>query len=265
MIVRALAGFLLASAIAIAGRFARSLSTGGAVAAVVVGTAAAMAGWDWAGILILFFVTSSALSRFRRAAREARISSIVEKSDERDAWQVLANGGVFATAAIFAVSTPNVDWSWGVLAFGALAAATSDTWATEIGTLAGRPPRSIVSLKALPAGTSGGVTLPGVAASLAGAALIALAAYVAGAVNNPGPVLAGGIAGSLADSLVGATIQERRWCDGCSQSTERRVHTCGRTTRVVGGVPGARNDFVNVVCTIVGGIVAVLVAGLGAG
>ena len=36
------------------------------------------------------------------------------------------------------------------------------------------------------------------------------------------------------------------------ESTERRVHICGSTTRVVGGVPGARNDFVNVVCTMVG-------------
>ena len=258
---RALAGFLLASAIAMAGRVSRSLSPGGAVAAVVVGTAAATAGWNWAGILILFFVTSSALSRFRRATRESRISSIVEKGDERDAWQVLANGGVFAIAAILAASGPSIGWSWGVLGFGALAAATSDTWATEIGTLAGRPPRSIVSMQALPPGTSGGITLPGIAASLVGASLIAVAAYVTGAVINPGAVLAGGVAGSLADSLVGATIQERRWCDDCSQFTERRIHSCGRATRVVGGLPGARNDFVNVVCTIVGGVVAVLVAG----
>lgn len=255
---RALAGFLLASAIAMAGRGARSLSPGGAVAAVAVGTAAATAGWNWAGILILFFVTSSALSRFRHAARESRISSIVEKGDERDAWQVMANGGVFAVAAILAAGGASIGWNWGMLGFGALAAATSDTWATEIGTLAGRPPRSIVSLQALPPGTSGGITLPGIVASLVGASLIAVAAYVTGAVDNPGPVLAGGIAGSLADSLVGATIQERRWCDECSQSTERRIHSCSRATRIVGGVPGARNDFVNVVCTIVGALVAAI-------
>ena len=143
---------------------------------------------------------------------------------------------------------------------GSLAAATSDTWATEIGTLAGRPPRSIVSLKALAPGTSGGVTLPGLLASLAGAVFIALAAYATGAVNDAGAIVTGGVAGSLAASLVGATVQERRWCDDCSQSTERRVHSCGRGTRIFGGVPGARNDFVNVVCTIVGGIVAVLFA-----
>jgi uncharacterized protein (TIGR00297 family) len=260
MLTRALAGFVLASAIAIGGRFARSLSTGGAIAAVAVGTAAAIAGWSWAAVLILFFVTSSALSRFRRVAREARIAGIVEKGDDRDAWQVLANGGVFALAALGLATVPTAAWNWPVLAFGALAAATSDTWATEIGTLAGRPPRSIVSLQALPPGTSGGVTLPGLGASVVGALCIALAAFATGASSHPGAIVAGGIAGSLADSLVGATLQERRWCDGCSLSTERRVHSCGQRTRVVGGVPGARNDFVNVVCTIVGGIVAVLVA-----
>lgn len=259
MMARALAGFLLASAVAIGGRFARSLSTGGAIAAVAIGTAATVAGWTWAAIVILFFVTSSALSRFRRATREARIAGIVEKGDERDVWQVLANGGVFAAAALLAFTASTSGWDWSLMALGALAAATSDTWATEIGTLAAHPPRSIVSLKALPPGTSGGITLPGLVASLAGAALIALAAYVAGIASHPSAIVVGGLAGSVSDSLVGATVQERRWCDRCSQSTERRVHSCGEPTRIVGGVPGARNDFVNVVCTIVGGIVAVLV------
>ena len=260
VVTRALAGFVLASAIAIGGRLARSLSTGGAIAAVAVGTVGTLAGWNWAAVLILFFVTSSALSRFRRAAREARIGSIVEKGDERDAWQVLANGGVFGLAALGLVGVPAGAWNWGALAFGALAAATADTWATEIGTLAGRPPRSIVSLKALPPGTSGGITLPGLAASVMGALFIALAAYATGASNDAGAIVAGGVAGSLADSLVGATLQERRWCDGCSQATERRLHSCGYRTRVVGGVSGARNDVVNVVCTIVGGVVAGLFA-----
>jgi uncharacterized protein (TIGR00297 family) len=257
---RALAGFVLASALALGGRLARSLSTGGAIAAVAVGTAGSVAGWSWAAVLILFFVTSSALSRFRKSAREARIAGIVEKGDDRDAWQVLANGGVFGVAALGLASVPTTGWNWPAMAFGALAAATSDTWATEIGTLAGRPPRSVVSLKVLPPGTSGGVTLPGLVASVVGAVFIALAAYATGASNAAGAIVAGGVAGSLADSLVGATLQERRWCDGCSLSTERRVHSCGQRTRVIGGVPGVRNDVVNVVCTIVGGLVAVLVA-----
>lgn len=260
MIERALAGSLLAGALAVAARFARSLTVGGALAAVVVGTAATMAGWGWAAVLITFFVTSSVLSRFRRGVRDARISGIVEKGDERDAWQVLANGGVFALSALLALVNGSAASGWMLVGLGAIAAAAADTWATEIGTLAGRAPRSIVSLRPLPTGTSGGVTLFGLMASLGGAGVIALAAHATGLLHDSWAVVAGGVAGSLADSVVGATLQERRWCDGCSQSTERRVHTCGRPTRIVGGVPGARNDFVNVVCTVVGGTVAALIA-----
>jgi uncharacterized protein (TIGR00297 family) len=258
MIVRALAGFLLAGALAIGARATRSLSRGGAIAALVVGTTAAIAGWSWAITLIVFFVASSALSRFRRAAREARIGRIVEKGDERDAFQVFANGGVFALAAAIATATGGDLWA--SAAVGALAAAAADTWATEIGTLAGAAPRSVVSLRVLPPGTSGAVTLPGTLASFAGAAGVAGVAYLAGIGVSPAAVFIGGVAGSVADSLVGATLQERRWCDTCSESTERRFHSCGQTTRVVGGVPGARNDFVNVVCTVVGALVAAAVA-----
>jgi len=247
---RALAGFLLAGAIASVARTVRALSTGGAVAALLVGTGAAIAGWTWATILIVFFVTSSALSRFKHAAREARIGRIVEKGNERDAFQVLANGGVFAVGALLAAATG--ESAWAAAALGALAAATADTWATEVGTLAGAPPRSIVSFKPLPPGTSGGVTMPGTLASIAGAAFIAGVSYFTGIGRASAAIFAGGVLGSLADSLMGATVQERRWCDGCSEATERRTHYCGRPTRVVGGVPGARNDFVNVVCTLVG-------------
>ena len=251
---RALAGFLLAGAIAFVARTVRVLSLGGAIAALLVGTAAAIAGWTWATVLIVFFVTSSALSHFKRATREARIGGIVEKGNERDAVQVLANGGVFAAGALLAAATGASVWAAGAL--GALAAATADTWATEVGTVAGGSPRSIVSFKPLPAGTSGGVTVQGTLASVAGAAFIAGLGYFVGLGSTAAAVFIGGVLGSLADSLMGGTVQERRWCDGCSEATERRTHYCGGATRVVGGVPGARNDFVNVVCTVVGAGVA---------
>jgi uncharacterized protein (TIGR00297 family) len=254
MMDRALAGFLLAGALAFGALAVRALSRGGAVAAFAVGTAAVIAGWSWAILLIVFFIVSSALSRFKRSTREARIGRIVEKGDERDAFQVFANGGVFAVAAVVATATG--ESAWAMAALGALAAAAADTWATEVGTLAAGLPRSIVSFRRVPPGTSGAITVPGTLASVAGAAMITSVAYLTGATAVPGAVFVGGVAGSLADSLVGATIQERRWCDGCSEPTERRTHSCGRTTRIVGGVPGARNDFVNVVCTVVGAVVA---------
>ena len=258
MIERALSGFILAAALAIGARKTRSLSLSGAVAAIAVGTAAAIAGWGWAVLLIVFFILSSALSRFRRTTREANIEGVVEKSDERDAYQVFANGGVFAAAALAAFVSGNP--LWGVAAVGALAAAAGDTWATEIGTLLGGVPRSIVSFQPLPPGTSGGITVAGTLASVIGTALVVAVAHLTGVGASPGAVFLGGVAGSLADSLAGATIQERRWCDACDRGTEQRVHRCGSPTRVVGGIPGLRNDFVNVVCSIVGALVAVALA-----
>jgi uncharacterized protein (TIGR00297 family) len=255
---RALAGFLLAGAIAFVARTVRALSLGGAIAALLVGTAAAIAGWAWAIVLIVFFVTSSALSHFKHAAREARIGRIVEKGNERDAFQVLANGGVFAAGAVLATATG--ESAWATAALGALAAATADTWATEVGTVAGGSPRSIIAFTPLPPGTSGGLTIVGTLASIVGAAFIVGVGVFMGVGRAPAAIFVGGVLGSLADSLMGATVQERRWCDGCSEATERRTHYCGAATRVVGGVPGARNDFVNVVCTLVGAAVAAFIA-----
>jgi uncharacterized protein (TIGR00297 family) len=259
VIAHASLAVLLSLAIVTIARHARSLSRDGSVAAFFVGTMTFLAGFDWAALLIAFFVTSSAWSRFRREARSTRIGDVVEKGGARDAVQVLANGGVFAMAAAGSVIRP-ASW-WTALGAGALAAATADTWATELGTLAGRAPRSILSGKTVPPGMSGGVTWPGTLASIAGAAFIAL---VAVAVGYPGRIaagaVAGGVAGSLVDSLVGASLQERRWCDICSAPTERRVHACGARTRLTGGVPGMRNDSVNVLCSVTGALACLLVS-----
>ncbi|MEP6692372.1 MAG: DUF92 domain-containing protein [Gemmatimonadaceae bacterium] len=143
-----------------------------------------------------------------------------------------------------------------VLAAGSLAAAAADTWATEIGTLAGGAPRMITTWRLLPAGTSGGVTASGLLAALAGAAAMAGAAVAFGWSSSIAPaVLAGGVAGSLADSLLGALWQSRRRCDACAMATEQRVHRCGARTRASGGVAWLTNDAVNCGCALVGGIV----------
>ena len=102
--------------------------------------------------------------------------------------------------------------------------------------------------------------MAGTLASVVGSTLVVAVAHLTGVGASPGAVFIGGLAGSLADSLAGATVQERRWCNACERFTERRVHSCGNATRVVGGIAGVRNDFVNVVCTIVGASVAMIVA-----
>jgi uncharacterized membrane protein len=66
----------------------------------------------------------------------------------------------------------------------------------------------------------------------------------------------GGVAGSLFDSLLGATVQAIYWCDGCQKETERRVHRCGVETRRLRGWPWLNNDLVNFAASAVGALAA---------
>jgi uncharacterized protein (TIGR00297 family) len=239
-----------AAAVALVAYALRLLTSGGAVAAVMVGSAAMMAGASWVALLLFFFISSSALSRWRDADRTRLTGSMVEKSARRDAVQVLANGGVFAVAALFSM-TGNAE-AWQAVGAGAMAAAVADTWSTEIGTVLGGTPRLILGGRPVPPGTSGGVTFAG---SLTAVTAAVLASLVSRGVGQETPIHAvalGGMAGTLADSLLGAAVQERRWCDACRVRTERRVHSCGTPTGHRGGIRGCNNDIVNLLSTVAG-------------
>jgi uncharacterized protein (TIGR00297 family) len=167
---------------------------------------------------------------------------------------VLANGAVFAACAVgalFGALFGGPALPWGAAAAGALAAATADTWATEIGTLAARAPRSVRTLKPVPPGTSGAVSLPGTLGLALGALFVGALARSLG-IASVWPVVAGGVAGAVADTVIGATAQERRWCAACARDTERRVHDCGAATVRRGGAAAVDNDVVNFACTLVG-------------
>jgi uncharacterized protein (TIGR00297 family) len=237
---------------------AKSLSTSGFVAAVVIGTMSVSAGWSWGILLVAHFIVASALSRIGEGKKAGVAESMLEKGGQRDARQVLANGALYGLAALaYQISDSPI---WYLVGIGALAASAADTWATEIGTLAKQTPVSIISGRAVPAGTSGGVTIIGWIAALGGAVFIAAGATLA---RWPVPftaVVLGGLAGALSDSLLGATLQARRWCDACAKPTERRVHNCGRPTRHAGGVAGFDNDGVNAFCSVVGALIAFLLS-----
>ncbi len=256
---RAAIGLALAIVAALLARRARSLSGSGAVAAAACGTLCVIAGWRWAVLLIAYFLAATVLSWAGKDDKEARSGSVVSKGGRRDAIQVLANGGVYSLAAALSAAVPATALVWG--AVGALAAASSDTWATEIGVWLGGEPRLITTGTIVRSGTSGGVTGAGLLGSVSGAAWVALCAMLAG-FRGHGVLLAalvGGFGGSIIDSLLGATVQERRWCDDCAEPTERTVHRCGATTRRVGGIIRIDNDVVNLLSTAAGFVLGVIV------
>jgi uncharacterized protein (TIGR00297 family) len=256
---RLLLGLAAAAAVAAAAYRARTLTARGAAAATIVGGASVAAGWDWGVILIAFFVASAALSRLGRARKELLGGGLVAKGGPRDEAQVLANGGAFALCAIACALQRSPVWY--AAGAGGLAAATADTWGTEVGMLSTATPRSIVSGHAVPPGTSGGITAAGTLASVAGALFIAITARAIGWPGAAGwSALIGGVAGATADSIIGATLQARRWCGRCQAATERLVHPCGTPTTEAGGLSWLGNDAVNVAATITGALVGLATA-----
>jgi len=258
VLVRAIAGALAATLVASAARQTRTLSTTGAIAGALAGTIAIAADWSWGLLLLAHFTAASALSKLGERRKAELVGGVIVKGSERDAGQVLANGGVYAIAALAFLVFPSSVWY--AVGAGALAASAADTWATEVGMLAGGEPFSITSGWRVPPGTSGGITPIGTVASIAGALFIGAGAALAGWPILFAAVVLGGLAGSLADSVLGAMVQARRWCDLCAKSTERVVHSCGTPTRHAGGVEGFDNDAVNAVCSGVGALVALFLS-----
>ncbi len=253
-----------------------SLAPSGVFGAIVVGTLIfGLGGWVWGVLLAIFFVSSSALSHYKERDKAA-VAEKFEKGHRRDLGQVLANGGLGAVIAVLSAVVPESlvpSDVWFFLFIGVMATVTADTWATELGTLSKAPPRLITSGRAVEVGSSGGVSPLGTGVSLIGGGMIGLAAGSLGAVaglvpGTAGAVLtvtligaAGGLAGSLTDSLLGATVQQIYYCDVCRKETERKVHRCGHETRPLRGWSWMNNDLVNLISSMAGGLLA---AGLGA-
>jgi uncharacterized protein (TIGR00297 family) len=259
-----LAGFLTALLIAFLAYYTRSLSRSGAGAAVVVGTVIfGMGGWQWAVLLLAFFISSSALTRAFKN-RKRGLNEKFSKGGQRDAGQVFGNGGLATLFAGLHYFFPTAPWVW--LAFAAsLAAVNADTWATELGVLNPHPPRMITHFgKVVEKGTSGGISLLGTLASLAGAGVIGLLA----ALVSPSPasltnglwITLAGLLGSLFDSFLGATIQAIYHCPACNKETERHpLHTCGTETTLKRGWAWLDNDLVNLGCSVFAVLVVLVV------
>lgn len=251
-----LGGVAAAAAVAIAARRARALSRSGAVATALLGSVTfGLGGVAWAAPLLAFFVFSSLLSAISKRRARRDFAEVFEKGGERDAGQVLANGGVAGVAVVLNFLHP--DPLWYAAFVGSLSAAAADTWGTEIGVLSRGSVRSVLTFRLVPPGTSGGVSLVGSVGSVAGACLVAWvgALFVGGSLRFAIGATVAGIAGAFADSALGATVQAGYRCPHCLADTERKEH-CGAATELIRGFAWANNDAVNLACCLVGAIAA---------
>jgi uncharacterized protein (TIGR00297 family) len=263
-----LIGLLLSGLIAILAYRRASLDASGALGAMIVGTLIfGFGGWIWGLTLITFFFSSSILSHYKDSAKQD-LAEKFAKGHRRDLGQTVANGGVGAALAIAyaAWHQPAIFAAF----LGAMAAVTADTWATELGVLSASPPRLITNRHVVEVGTSGGVSLLGIAASAAGALVIGLAALISSVIdqlirNADDPLgygctvplaLVGGLVGSLVDSLLGASVQAIYYCPNCTKETEKSLHGCGTPTLHLRGWRWLNNDMVNFFSSVAGALVA---------
>jgi uncharacterized protein (TIGR00297 family) len=254
-----LAGLAASAAIGTLAYRRGSLSRGGVAGAMLVGTTIfAGGGLAPSALLLTFFTSSSALSHLRKGRqRESAVEHA--KGERRDFAQVIANGGVAAALVALGRMRPATPWFPALI--GALATVNADTWATELGLFANQQPRLITTGQPVPPGTSGGLTPLGTGASALGAALIGTVAALCTSHDTPrrparaetlALALISGLTGSLADSLLGATIQARYHCPACDAPTERPTHRCGTPTTLVGGHRLIDNDAVNLAASLCG-------------
>lgn len=264
-------GLLLSTSIGALAYWRQSLTMSGWLGAVITGTLTfGFGGWPWGLALITFFVSSSLLSHYKEGIKERRAAEKFSKGGRRDLAQALANGGVAGVLALAYGLLDQPDILFAVF-IGVIATVTADTWATELGVLSPHQPRLITNGRRVEPGTSGGVTLLGTSAAAAGGLLIGVATLgfviIASALGGQ-PVtppwwivlaaLLGGLCGALIDSLLGATVQAiYRYPSG--KETERPVGRDGTPNTFARGWRWLNNDMVNLLSSLTGGLMAMIV------
>jgi uncharacterized protein (TIGR00297 family) len=161
----------------------------------------------WFIIMLAFFILGSAATKYKFGYKK-RIGVEQGQSGARGYRNVFANGIVAAAAAVlFGVFQQPV---FIVMYVGCVATAAADTLASEIG-VTGGVPRLITTLKEVPIGTNGGVTMTGETVALLGGFVVSMVAFVLGVITLPMVVVCtiAGFAGTNIDSIVGATLENR--------------------------------------------------------
>jgi uncharacterized protein (TIGR00297 family) len=211
---RVLAGFALNLALALAARRAGSIDLAGAVSAVVIGTLiTAGLGLPGLAVMVAFFVVGSVMTRAGYRIKAAR-GIAQEKGGARGWRNAWANGGVAALLAVLAgMAPPSLRPLLTAAYAAAVATAAADTCSSEVGKAYGRRTVLITTLRPVPPGTEGAVSLEGTLGGLAGGLIVAAVGALVGLYPWPTAALVGlaGLLGSLAESVLGTVAERRGW------------------------------------------------------
>ncbi|KAK3278120.1 hypothetical protein CYMTET_13927 [Cymbomonas tetramitiformis] len=125
-----------------------------------------------------------------------------------------------------------------------------------LGILSQSTPRLVTTWQKVPAGTNGGITVLGTAASAAGGLFVGLCFFLAGlaVAGEAGyqwyvvPLGVGaGLVGSMVDSLLGATVQFSGFCS----EKQRIVGSPGPSVKQISGLAILGNHAVNFVSALI--------------
>ena len=183
------------------------------------------AGVNWLVLIVIFLIMSLLATRYSKKYKK----SLGEFEGRRTSKNVISNGVVACFMAAFGgYYLPLVGGF-----IGAVATATADTLASEIGVL--HQPRLITTFQKVDPGTNGAISLLGTASGILGATIIGIAAYFLGILSNPLTAILvsviSGTVGCFADSILGALFENK-----------------GMIT----------NEHVNLIATIVGAVVGII-------
>lgn len=240
----------------------KHLTVSGAIAAFVTGVIVFWGTHIQGFLLLLFFFISSNLLGKYRCWRKG--INILEKkhSAARDWVQVLANG-LMAVIASLSYSTSG-KISVLVMFGAAVAEATSDTWAGEIGRLSAKGPVSIRTMLPVPHGLSGGVTPLGFIAAFIGSFVVGIlwillfpikVSFVSVLI-----ITLAGFSGCVLDSFLGATFQAMYVDEKTDTLTEIDIDKNGKPRKLVRGIKWLDNDMVNLISNIFASLFAYLIS-----
>ena len=169
----------------------------------------------WFVVILAFFVIGGIFTKYKYDYKRA-IGIAQGGGGARGYRNIFGNGLTALVCAIAYGVSGNVLLS--IAYVGAVATATGDTLASEIGQTHRKLPRLITDLRYVPHGTDGGITTLGEYSALAGAAAIALIGVLLGvvALNTIVPIILGGFFGANFDSVLGAVLERRHYLTNSS-------------------------------------------------
>ena len=199
---------LLTVALAVVARGIRAVTTGGAVAGTVLTFTMLAAGMGTFAAVATVFLLAWGSTLWRRTRKQRM--GVGEGSGGRRGIQIVANLGAAAAAAVLWAVTGQAGFLLALAS--ALAEAAGDTVASECGQALAHRARLVTTWESVAAGVDGAVSLPGTAAGVAGAVIVAAVCAAAGVISARQTGWAAGAAtmGIFADSYLGASLQRRR-------------------------------------------------------